>query len=928
MFQHRKIVVSLALALATAMVLIGGISFQRKLETFQSAGIELRASAAGGIYVSGVDLAIHPELRTGDQILLVGANTTHSVADTLEALRRTPNTEVVVLRGDEAITLPFDRAPLAIDYSYLPQAFIGALYLLIGLFTILREQSRQSRVFYLWCLASCAFYLLVSTPLAQLTLDATGQAIYVLEEMARVLLPALTLHFFVIFPRDLGRKPTAQRLIPALYLPSLFLLALQADLIFNRGRALLGAPRGEAMARISQGLDRIELFLLVGFAVTAAAILLFRLGSEEKREERRRLLWIALGMGAGYLPFLMLYLVPWSLGMIGPPALDVIAVLPLALVPLTFAYAILRYRLWDITVIARDVATYTLTLLFGLLGFSVLQMLVQRGVPEGQELTRNLLSVAAVLVVGGLLAPARQGISSTLERVQYRQSFGKRRTLRRLGRDLLHDRDLKDLSGKLLDNLQEALGLERSNLLLCERDDLEPLIEERDELGPLTADFLGDGFWAEEHRRISGVALPDAVASTAQRLFVEGYRYAFPLSVRGRRVGALVTGHRYGDMPLSSDDLDLVRQLLDQAALAIENAMLLDRLQTQLEEVRALKQYNEGIIEASPAGIAVLDAEDKIVSANLAFAALARLDRPRLRGRSLLDVLPIGDALRPGDGLVDLTLPNSEGREMSLQISVGPFSGVGSISSGLRVLVANDVTERVAMEQALKEKDRLAALGVMAAGIAHEVNTPITGISSYAQMLLEATDDADPRYDLLQKVERQTFRASKIVNSLLSLARDKGVDGREVDLRALLEESIEVVAERAERSDVRTEVDICDGDLTMLVSDGQLQQVFTNLFQNAIEAMEPDGGVLKTNVVADAEWVQVDVIDSGPGIARSERGRVFEPFYSTKVSSGGTGLGLSISHEIVRRHGGELSLVEEAPGGHFRVRLPRNPEST
>lgn len=919
----RKIALSMAIALAAGILVTGGVGFQRKVATFQSAGLVLQEGAQGQVRVASVDPELHPELRRGDRLLLIDGDTVQDAAGALRALRATPDSELVVMRGDEALTLGYERGRLAIDYSYLVLAVIGAVYLLIGLYTILREQSRQAIVFYLWCLASSATFILASTPAEQLTIDSTGQALYVLEEAARVLLPALTLHFFVTFPRDLAGAAWSRRLVPLLYVPSVFLLVLQSDLIFNQGRWLLGAPRGTELAAVVSRLDRLELFLLATFSIAAGGLLLYRLTFGERREARRQLAWIALGMACGYVPFLALYLIPFSLGLVSPPAVEVAAVLPLAIVPLTFAYALLRYRLWDISVIARDVATYTLTLLFGLLGFSFLHLLVQRGIPESQGLTRDLLSVAAVVLIGGLLVPARQGISSTLERVQYRHSFGKRRTLGRLGRELLHDRDLERLSRKLLEHLEEALALETTNLMLLDGDGR--LTPHRDVPGNAAFSpgrLLGDGFWDEDWREIPAGALPDASQAPTHDLYALGYRYVFPLSVRGRRVGVLLCGYRYGELPLSSQDLELIRQLLNQVSLALENAQLLDRLQGQLEEVRELKQYNEGIIEASPAGIAVLDGEGKIISANLAFAALAGKDRSTLRRKSLVEIFPLQHVPRAEDGLRELRLHDLQGRERILQLSVASF--VGSRARELSVLVVNDITERVAMERALKENERLAALGVMAAGIAHEVNTPITGISSYAQMLLECTGEQDPRYPLLKKVERQTFRASRIVNSLLSLARNEDGEPQPLDLGKVVDDSLELLQQRIEKWRIRVEVRGRDEELVVRGFDGQLHQVFTNLFQNAIEAMKEEGGTLRVDFDAVDSWIEVGVEDTGPGIPAAMRQRIFEPFYTTKQEAGGTGLGLSISHEIVRRHGGELRLEEMEPstGCRFVVRLP------
>jgi signal transduction histidine kinase len=188
-------------------------------------------------------------------------------------------------------------------------------------------------------------------------------------------------------------------------------------------------------------------------------------------------------------------------------------------------------------------------------------------------------------------------------------------------------------------------------------------------------------------------------------------------------------------------------------------------------------------------------------------------------------------------------------------------------------------------------------------------------------MLLDATAPDDPRYPLLKKVERQTFRASRIVNSLLSLARNHAIDAQPLDVAELVRECLELLRDRIEAHRIRVVLE--NGQPAIVTgADGELQQVFTNLFQNAIEAMQ-DGGMLRVGITAAEPWVEIAVDDSGPGISPGLRERVFEPFYSTKQRIGGSGLGLSISHEIIRRHGGELALTErpDGPGCRFVVRL-------
>jgi signal transduction histidine kinase len=228
------------------------------------------------------------------------------------------------------------------------------------------------------------------------------------------------------------------------------------------------------------------------------------------------------------------------------------------------------------------------------------------------------------------------------------------------------------------------------------------------------------------------------------------------------------------------------------------------------------------------------------------------------------------------------------------------------------------------MENALREKDRLAALGMLAAGVAHEVNTPITGISSYAQMLLEETPQSDPHYAILKKVERQTFRAARIVNNLLEFARKRQSEPKPVAVGPLISECLDLLGDRLGKRGIELDWTPPVPEIAVLGCDGELQQVFTNLIVNAIDAMSETGGRLAVTAEADGATLAVRVKDSGPGIPPDKLETIFQPFYSTKLNRGGTGLGLSISYEIVRRHGGDLRVTSQpGEGACFLVELPR-----
>ena len=554
--------------------------------------------------------------------------------------------------------------------------------------------------------------------------------------------------------------------------------------------------------------------------------------------------------------------------------------LPLALVPLTFAYAILRYKLWDIEVIVRDSISLTLTLLVGAIGFSLVNLAITAACPpsSARRGTSSPSSPAwpspACWCRRARTSPRPWSASST------GGASAAAAPSPSLGRELLHERDLGRLCAALLQEIEAGVDLERANLLLSQGGALAPFRPEPGLVEKAPFDVLGDELWGKEFALLSGMALPGQSATPEQRLFLAGYRYAFPLEVRGRGIGIVLTGFRQENVPLSSDDTELIRHLLNQAALAIENAQLVGQLHFQLEEVRTLQRYTEGIFESSPAGIAVLDEAGRVLSVNAAFTAISGADRLSLIGRELSELLPIAPLPQPGEGPTEISFCDAAGRERSLQVSLASFAGSvhGNRSGNLRVLVVHDVSERVAMENELKEKDRLAALGMLAAGVAHEVNTPITGISSYAQMLLADTAESDPHYEILKKVERQTFRAARIVNNLLEFARDRQKERKPVALAPILRECVDLLGDRLERRRIEVSWDLPAEPVLVLGCEGELQQVFTNLLVNALDAVSPapellsggGPGRIAVGLEACGSALCVKIQDSGPGIPRGE----------------------------------------------------------
>jgi PAS domain S-box-containing protein len=381
----------------------------------------------------------------------------------------------------------------------------------------------------------------------------------------------------------------------------------------------------------------------------------------------------------------------------------------------------------------------------------------------------------------------------------------------------------------------------------------------------------------------------------------------------GNLAGALGVGHKDGRVPLSSEDESLLRAVMAQAGLAYENARLYGALADRLEEIRALQQYQASVIQSSSSGIVVLDGADHVHSANPAFAQLVGREEADLVGLPFSEVLP-GFEPGPapaggGERTIETRFSGPGDTERDLRVSVSLLQG----APDRKVVLVDDVTDRLALERAVAERERLASLGILAAGVAHEVNTPIAGLSSYAQLLLAETSPGDPRYAILKKMERQTFRAAHLVNNLLEFARPRSRAKIRTDLRAVLANAAESVETSFGARKLTITADGVTGPVEVLADPREIEQVFVNLLTNARDA-SPDDGVITGDVSRENGMARVTISDRGAGVPAEAGAKLFQPFFTTK-KSGGMGLGLAISRDIVRRYGGEIGLAPREGGG-------------
>ena len=917
MFSRTRLVDRLLTGILALLFLLSlapiSLSLVRKISRVGRADV-LVSRETEGLLVRFVGRSAAPTgLRTGDLVLVVDGREAVAAGDPSLWLARGPS-DLAILRGGELRSLRTVPVPAPWDVRYLILLVAGVAFLATGASALLTSErspgAGASRLYAALALSVGLVLGLTPSP----PVDALFRFTVLLEDVARAIFPGLLLLLVLTFPR---RGSALLRL--AALLPAAALLAATGSVYLG------GAPGRDAGAAVAE-LDRLQV-VWIAAAVSLAIVRLVRLwlrpGDLLAEKQVRYLL---LGTAVGLLPVVALNLVPGLFGL-SIPVLSALSIIPLVLVPFAFLAALTRFRLWDAEVFGRESAALVGAGLAGAALFAGAQVLFSRlNVPNVPH-ARGTLEVAAGLVLALSFVPVRRGLSAAFARLQYGEAWSARGELLALVRELAAPRIAPEIAEILVSRTMRGLGVAPAALLPVLADGRLPA-DEVDGGPPLSLSGL-PGEASRRTTRLSRRSFEEAPTEEVGRLRAAGFRTLSPLAASGRLLAFFAFGDRHGRVPPSQEDLELLETVLAPAALALDHARLYDEVRTQAESYRTLKEFHEDVVAGSAAAIAATDAEGRLTSVNPAFAALAGRPAAEITGRRDVEILP---AALLGDDPPRRLEADLGGGPRVLDSAVSRFPGAPA-GSRSRVYVLHDATETARLERVLAERERLAALGSLSAGVAHEVNTPLTGMAGFARVVLDETGADDPRRPLLEKIERQAFRASRLVGSLLDLARGKPRERVPVDPCALAREAGRAFEEEIGGRGVRLSLVVPPGAPVVMGHADALVQVLVNLLKNGAEAAlsVPRGAAtpppeVRLSVTAEGGTVFFVVEDNGPGLPPGAAGQLFEPFYSTKTSQGGTGLGLTIARDIIRAHGGSLEVAQRPDGGaRFTVALPPAP---
>jgi PAS domain S-box-containing protein len=679
------------------------------------------------------------------------------------------------------------------------------------------------------------------------------------------------------------------------------------------------------------------------YFVTAIVVLLITTTRDMRSNagsDRAELAFILIG---GILALTMTVPLNFVLGFfVEPSRLMWFAPFKVVLFSVVVAYGIATRKIMDVGAFLRRTMSYAVLAVYLLTLYGLAWWLVdvvfsrELGPPQAQTLAH----VVAAVTIAFAMAPAR-GFSQRLADRLFISSrgldFGK--TMNQAAAILNSVTTLRDLLERFASTIGQAVNTDRVIILLAQKEVYgqqypPPKRESKIELPrdhPLLAYLKSSQqpIVLDELHRVRATPEVHRIINQMQHLDLAVVMGIF---ARDQLEGVMLLGPRLSRRIYGSVEQSALQVLCGQLAVAIENAEL-------FTEVQNAKLYNETLLENLTTGVVAVSANGTITVFNNEAGKITELN-PREMIDQSLNNLPQGvcDLLRE-------TLQSSRVQENSeLTFASGEQDKVVRASSSIfhdqegkilgALMVLTDITALKRLELQIRRSDRLASLGTLSAGMAHEIKNPLVSIKTFAQLLPERYLDSDFRETFSNLIGHEIDRIDSLVNQLLRFARPAKPHLKPMHVHDVLEKSLMLVGHRLYQKEIKL-TRSWDANVDTIRADAdQLEQVFLNFFLNAIEAMKGGGELTVATEICPAEqWaipgtngdvrevLRVTIRDSGEGIRREDIPHVFDPFFTTKDY--GTGLGLSVVHGIIQEHGGQIEVESElAKGTAFHILLP------
>ncbi len=858
-------------------------------------------------------------------------------------------------------------------------SLVGLVWLGVGVFVLFKQGSRSPFVlhFATVCLAAFVFHVYKPLGIAK-DLDLT---ISLLDDAAFAFFVPLFLHFCLRYPVRSEVFDTPRWKTHALYVPAsiitlgIFVLSLTFHIVDWI------SPNSALVVKLAELTDKYNLFgilyqanfyhFVIGVSVGASVLLWRFFKTREQPLVRQRIKLPMWGTIAAITPILIYQVAKRFVPSLSEDYLSsALTTLPLALIPLSFGHSVVRYRLMDVDVVVRRALVYAMTtvaiaMMIGAVALGLVFLAVGSNLSTTEITLRALIAIVAMAGIVLLSEPLKKFLQERADRFFYGERYDLRHGLLDFGRTLSATTALEPLLNALTERLRQVLDVEKvavfvEDVNLPEHykiaksigvseaykipNDFRQMIRQKSaERGIVRADELelSEEEMVDEtaHEETQAKGIKGKIENfnrNRRQIHRLELHYFVPWGARGKMVAVLGLGRASDGSLLSSEDLEILQTVSGYVAVAVENSLLYQEQEKRAEELELLKEFNESIVESVNVGLLAVDESGKITRCNSTFEALLDISREETIGKLVEEIFDESFALNLENILgksrwhlteirnaYKMLTTNRQGKTLVLNVAVAPLRSITNNQTGA-IIVLENVTSRIKLEETLQQSEKLSSIGLLAAGVAHEVNTPLTGVSSYTQMLLGMIPETDPKHALLRKVQKQTDRASNIVGNLLNFSRTgNAADFTEINVNKLLDDTLQLLEPQLRKTQVEIVKNYTDVPPIIFGNAGKLQQVFTNLIINARDAMFGGGEIMLTTDFENETEIVVKVTDTGSGIEPENLAKIYDPFFTTKGVGSGTGLGLAVSYGIVQEHAGAITASSEVgEGTTFRLVFP------
>jgi signal transduction histidine kinase len=879
--------------------------------------LEWYQTPAGPVVERVYDRTLRGQVPPGSLWLLMDGLPVQDAADTVRRVQR--------LRVGDTVTLTFlqDRRLIHATWTvsgrrWFPTVWVAATgALLWGIALWLRVRYSYRRFYRrMWTAVLSLSMVYMFTPVG--TWDWLDHFFWAMDRIGFAVAPIAILYWATGWPpTHPGRflRPL-RKTVPALWLGlhGLPLILSLTGWVSPWSRAFL------RLHHVLWNLDGVALLGAFGYAFVRC----LRVVSHVHGLERGQLQILASAIFLAFFPTLVAA-VPIGLGR-SPELWETMAVLTHPVLPLGLLMAT-RQRRWDVEHLFRRALTYA-PLLIGLVAlYMILYGLVLRLLPSDWTAQAFLMALLAT-VPGIFVFPAlRQWSVRWVERMY----LGARsHPLEELQRVIWHEAGVGPLHpwlARVLGLIEEAMDCAWTDAWLQTQDDRRWVRTSGppSDLKPFLERVL---FRSEESGAQGRLIRPGIDRHTGAGYTLYRIHCATDVGIQAE----LWCVWRHTDHWLSRDELDRMEQVRARVQQVLKNYSLLLEAERQNRALEDLRRFYQAVLQTLDVGILVTDRDHRtVLMANRSLARWFQTTPEAMQYQDLRTYLPADFVDRvqqffehPMGSLpvlqVYLNLPGVAPR--LLQVSRCPLQiPMEDRTTEGFLYVLEDITHLHRLEQQLIQSEKLSSIGLLAAGIAHEINTPLTGIMSYTQMLRQRLQDPKAR-QLLHRVQDQVDQIRQIVQTFLDMAQPRRQTARVLELQQTVQQGLRLLRPLLKDYPIRLHVELAPQPVYVWGHEAQIHQVLTNLVVNARDAM-PDGGDLTVRVRQEGGSAVLEVQDTGVGMDEATLRRAFDPFFTTKAHQGGTGLGLTISYHIVRQHGGRIE-VQSRPGhgSLFRVYFP------